>query len=242
MSIYEKFLTELKRLSEEQFPNAHQLAKHLEVEPNLITRWLNRERVPKLDKVSEICERLGITLKLPLEDATREVCFVNAKVVNAGEGAPPVVPEDYLAVPLVEEVGAGPGVIPQGELKSWFLVWRHQAALQGKSDFIAVEIAKGSDSMEPTLCPKDIVLVSRADTSIVNGRMYLVLDPDGSGKIKRVSIKHLPDEKDYRLTYYSDNAAEYEPEVFSLKNDFYNDWKRAVVGRVVWAWSDVSRK
>ncbi|MCB8573639.1 phage repressor protein, partial [Bilophila wadsworthia] len=44
------------------------------------------------------------------------------------------------------------------------------------------------------------------------------------------------------ITYYSDNAAENPPEVYSLMEDFDGDWNKSIVGRVVWAWSDVSCK
>ena len=70
----------------------------------------------------------------------------------------------------------------------------------------------------------------------------LVMDTEGCGKIKRVAVEHQPKKRDYRITYYSDNAAENPPEVYSLTEDFEGDWNKSVVGRVVWAWSDVSCK
>lgn len=174
---------------------------------------------------------------------SRDICFVNAGVVPAGEGQEPPVMEDYLAVPLVEEVGAGPGLIPQGELLSWFLVWRHQRAIAHKRDLIAVQIGKHSTSMTPTLSPLDIVLVDRQDWDVTwPGHIMLVTDPDGAGKIKRVAVERLEEQRDYRITYYSDNAASNPPEVWSLNRDFEGDLRKAVVGRVVWAWSDVSNK
>ena len=106
-------------------------------------------------------------------------------------------------------------------------------------------LGKHSTSMVPTLKPQDIVLVDRQDKDVMNfkGRIMLVLDPaDGSGKIKRVAAENQPKKKDYRITYYSDNAAENPPEVYSLMEDFDGDWNKSIVGRVVWAWSDVSCK
>ena len=106
-------------------------------------------------------------------------------------------------------------------------------------------LGKHSTSMVPTLKPQDIVLVDRQDKDVMNfkGRIMLVLDPfDGSGKIKRVAAENQPKKRDYRITYYSDNAAENPPEVYSLMEDFEGDWNKSIVGRVVWAWSDVSCK
>ena len=72
--------------------------------------------------------------------------------------------------------------------------------------------------------------------------MMLVLDPlDGSGMIKRVAVTDL-DDGDIRITYYSDNTASHPPMVYSMKKDFGNDLEKAIVGRVVWAWSDVKEK
>lgn len=174
---------------------------------------------------------------------TREVCFVNARVVNSGDNAPPVVPEDYLAVPLVSEAGAGPGIIPVNEHESWFLVYRSEPSLRMRSNLIAVRIAKNSTSMEPTLHPGDIVLVDRDDKAVVApGRIWLVMEPDGAGKIKRVKVDDLRPKRQTRLTFYSDNVQENPPEVYSLEEDYNGEWDRAIVGRVVWAWSDLSRK
>ena len=96
--------------------------------------------------------------------------------------------------------------------------------------------------MQPTLNPKDIVLVDRDDRDVSKpGHIMLVLDPvDGSGMITRVAVTDL--ENDFRITYYSDNTAENPPMVYSLEKDFNGDWEKAIVGRVVWAWSDVKEK
>ena len=43
------------------------------------------------------------------------------------------------------------------------------------------------------------------------------------------------------ITFYSDNAAEYGPEVYHMYQ-YEHDVRQAIVGRVVWAWADLSRK
>lgn len=173
----------------------------------------------------------------------REICFVDAEIVKAGKDLPPPEAENYFAVPLVDEVGAGPGYLPQEKLKNWLLVYKWQKSIYHRSDLIAVELAADAHSMEPTLCPGDIVLVDRKELEVSqNGKMWLVLDPDdGSGRIKRVNFKFMEKEKDFRLIFYSDNP-EYPPEVYSLKTHFEGSWHKAIAGRVLWAWSDVSNK
>lgn len=220
------------------------LAESLDMSPPTISRWLAGTRSPSVTEAAKVLDMIGARVIIPSQqEAGRDVCFVDARVVPAGQGQEPPVMEDYLAVPLVEEVGAGPGLIPQGELLSWFLVWRHQRAIAHKRDLIAVQIGKHSTSMLPTLSPLDIVLVDRQDHDVTwPGHIMLVMDPDGAGKIKRVAVEHRADRRDYRITYYSDNAAANPPEVWSLNEDFDGDWNKAVAGRVVWAWSDVSNK
>ena len=226
--------------------NVASAAQELDISVPTLHTWMKGTRIPSFSKMAPLLEKIGAYIVSPDErqGTARDVCFVEARTVPAGEHLESPDMEEYLAVPLVEEVGAGPGLIPQGQLIAWFLVWRHQRAIQHKRDLIAVRIGKHSTSMIPTLRPQDIVLVDRQDTDVQNftGRIMLVMDPDGCGKIKRVASEHQPRKRDYRITYYSDNAVENPPEVYSLMEDFQGDWTKAVVGRVVWAWSDVSCK
>lgn len=244
MGFKEDFRDGLIKASQGMFRNPSHLAAEAHVEQASVSRYLRNEKGLSLESVGKLLDAIGARLVFPDEQSpSREVCWVNPEVVAAGDGLPAPDKEDYYAVPLVEEAGAGPGIIPQGQQLSWFLVWKHQESIRYRSDLIAVRIARGSDSMVPTLAPGDIVLVDRQDKNADRpGRIMLVMDPDGAGKVKRVHAQHVPEEKDYRLTYYSDNAAAYPPEVYSLKRDFEGDWHRAIVGRVIWAWSDVSSK
>ena len=223
--------------------HAEKAAAALGVSAPTFSRWVNGVHIPKLETLLPVFEQLRAKISLPGEENAREVCFVDSRVVPAGEGHTPPQVEDYLAVPMVAEVGAGPGIIPQNEVLSWFLVWRHQRAVSTKRDLIAVQIGKQSTSMVPTLNPLDIVLVDRQDRDVQNpGKIMLVMDEDGAGKIKRVAVERQAARRDFRITYYSDNAAHNPPEVYSLREHFSDDWDRAIVGRVVWAWSDVTGK
>ena len=225
--------------------NVASAARALDISVPTLHTWIKGTRIPSFSKMAPLLEKIGAYIVGPGEsDVSKEVCFVDARTVPAGENLPPPPDEDYLAVPLVEEVGAGPGIIPQGQLIAWFLVWRHQRCIQHKRDLIAVMVGKQSTSMVPTLNPQDIVLVDRQDKDVLNftGRIMLVMDIDGCGKIKRVAVEHQPKKRDYRISYYSDYSAANPPEVYSLMEDFEGDWNKSIVGRVVWAWSDVSCK
>lgn len=243
MGIEDQIINLVDRMAAERFQNRARLAEFCGVTNADLSRWLNRERRP-LKSIGKLLDALGIQISVSGEEhAAREVCFVDAKVVPAGEGLPKPEHEDYYAVPLVDDVGAGGGIVPNNQFQSWFLVWKHQAAVRNKTDMIAVRLANTAMSMQPTLWPGDIVLVHLGEKTVdYPGKIWLVKDPDGEGKIKRVSIKHLPQEKDDQITYYSDNAAEYPPEVYSLKRHFLGNWGNAIVGRVLWGWTDLTRK
>lgn len=239
---YDKLLSLLQKAIK-QYGSASALSRASGVSSANISRWVNNKQAPRLTDLAPIMDLLGVLPKEPHEDAGKDVCFVNAKLVPAAEDtyAPPQA-EDYLAAPMVGEVGAGPGYIPQEDIKSWFLVYRNLPAVRYRRNLLAVEIGPHSDSMQPTLNPCDIVLVDREDRDIQRpGHMMLVLDPDGAGMVKRVAVEDL-DNGDSRITFYSDNAMKWPPMVYSLRRDYMGDWDRVIVGRVIWAWADVREK
>lgn len=173
---------------------------------------------------------------------TRDIEFIKPKLVGIENGAPPPVSEDYLAVPLAEEaIAAGPGLMPQDALRGWVIVWRHHDSVRFRTDLVAVEIGKGQTSMVPHLHPGDIVLVDKADRRPdVDGKIMLVCDPDGGCAVKRVSSRTV--DGDVELVFYSDNAVGNPPRVFRLNRDYGGHLEAAIGGRVVWGWSDMTRK
>ncbi|OIO03138.1 MAG: hypothetical protein AUJ49_04885 [Desulfovibrionaceae bacterium CG1_02_65_16] len=200
-------------------------------------------KLPKSEVLLSWLEAMGAEIRFPeLSPQTRDIEFIKPKIVGVENGAPPPESEDYLAVPLAAEaIAAGPGLIPQDEIRGWVVVWRHHGSIRYLTDLVAVEIGKGQTSMEPNLYPGDIVLVNRADRiPDVDGKIMLVCDPDGGCAIKRVSSSRI--DGDTELVFYSDNTQGNPPRVFQLKRDYGGDLHAAIGGRVVWAWSDMTRK
>lgn len=223
-----------------------QFARETGVQQGSLSRFLKGEQSSLSgDTVAKIVNFFGAKLVFPgeNEEPDRDVCFVNTRIMPAGEYVAPPVAEDYLAAPLVGEVGAGPGYLPQEDVRSWFLVYKHVPSILGRRNLIAVEIGKSSTSMLPLLSPGDIVLVDRDDIDIGRpGHIMLVRDPvDGSGMIKRVSVQPAAN-NDWSIQFYSDNAAQNPPMLYSLREDYNGELSNAIVGRVIWAWSDVRGK
>jgi hypothetical protein len=65
-------------------------------------------------------------------------------------------------------------------------------------------------------------------------------DPDGGAMVKRVATQR--QDGDVELVFYSDNSPEHPPRTYRLGRDYDGDLNRAIAGRVIWAWSDMSRK
>lgn len=241
MTIHDQFL----RLLDEaisRFGSANKLAKYLNVPPNLITRWKNKQRIPQLDTIQPLMDMMKAELTAPVGVKLKNVCFVNARVIDADSVENRPKEEDYFAVPILGEVGAGTGFVPENEVKGWFMVHRSVTGSRDIRNLVAVEIAPHSISMRPTLNPLDIALVDKDDRDwLRNGNIMLVLDPmDGSSMIKRVSAREV--KGDVQITFYSDNFAQYPPMVYSLMQDFGGEWHNAIVGKVIWAWTDMREK
>lgn len=207
---------------------------------------LNGKSVPAADTFWDWLEHLGARIVWPDEahDLSREVRFIGPRFVSATESAPPPDAADYLAVPLAEEpVAAGPGIIPDDKVRGWIIVWRQHESIRFKSDLVAVRIGDREHSMIPTLYPGDIVLVDRADRDpSPAGKIMLICEPppDCGAAIKKVKTRKR--DGDVQVTFYSDNTRDYPPDTYSLNKDYGGDITRAIAGRVIWAWSDITKK
>ena len=99
--------------------------------------------------------------------------------------------------------------------------------------------------MVPTLHPQDIVLVDKDDfRPTPEGSIFLIREPgpDAEVAVKRVYTQVR--DGDTLLNFVSDNPDKksYPLAVYSLERDYQGDLKQAIVGRVVWSWSDMTRK
>lgn len=241
MTLHEQFL-KLLDIAIARFGSANKLAKYLNVSPNLITRWKNRERVPQLDTIQPFIDMMKAEL-IPLENGkAREVRFVKAHIRSLDSEEKCPQEDNFIAIPILGEVDAGPGYTPEEEVEDWFMVSKDAVRGRDIKQLLAVRIAPHSISMQPTLKPHDIVLVDKNDKDIATGgNIMLVRDPmDGSGMVKRVNAREV--KGDVQITFYSDNANQYPPMVYSLMEDFDGEWDRAIAGKVIWAWTDMRGK
>ena len=60
-------------------------ARALNLSHMTLKQWLDGTRTPNLEALSPVFAQLGVSFSRPSGEAGREVCFVNAKIVPAGE-------------------------------------------------------------------------------------------------------------------------------------------------------------
>lgn len=248
MSSYEQTIVALREAIKLRYKSVAGLADAMGIPANRLTRWFSGERGPRYKELAEVFDFMGIKLVFPGEshDTTKDVCFVSPHIVGVNGDAPPIPPENYMAVPLARgSVAAGPGLVPQDAVKGWVLALRSHSSIKYRTNLVAVEIGDGQESMVPTLHPKDIVLVDKDDIRPQpDGSIFLIREPghDADVAVKRVYTQN--QEGETVLNFVSDNPDKrsYPPRVYSLERDYDGDLRRAIVGRVVWSWSDMTRK
>lgn len=246
MGFEDDFKQLVQEASENMFRNAADLAERAKVSPSALSQLLSGKRKGlQLETVARLLDAIGVNLVRPWEQGRgREVCFADARVVRAeGDGPPPVAGE-YLAVPVVDEAGAVPGAAAKEEVRSWLLVDRSLRSLAPHDDYLAVLVGRNSRAMAPLLQPGDMALVDLKDRGELAGyappgNIYLVREPgrEVGGVIRRVALSG--GGLNTILTYYGEN---HDPEPHFLYRDFAGELSRAVLGRVIWAWTDMGRK
>ena len=247
MSFYDDLLEALNQGLEKWYDGVpNRLAKAANAHLTTVKRVLSGERSKWLSLICRLADATGLEIRLPEAPETgKDVHFVKPEVLSAQEIKGPI-DDQYMAVPMAKRpVAAGGGIIPEDKVESWILVWKGQEAVRHKSNLavVRVDVREGA-SMEPTLHPGDLALIDRNDWTPKSppGNIYLVQRPDGdemSLAIKRAKIQTKNGQE--LIVFYSDNP-EHGPEIYDMNTDFEGDLTRAVKGRVIWSWSDMTKK
>ena len=250
------FAERLKKILEYKKISWEELCKIAKINPKAFNNYLKGRKDPSPDLLKRVAAALNVPVgyffgEVSLEelsgrtqDLTKDVHFIKPKVLYNGDANVGPIDEDYLAVPLVSEAGASiSGIIPQEEIKSWILVYSPALPARISQNLLAVKVAKNEFSMVPTLHPGDIVLIDRQDFVPEEGGIYLVrlAEPDWPISIKRVNM--VKRNGQVNIVFSSDNPdkREYPPIIYDFK-EYDNDFNKAIIGRVVWAWSDMTKK
>lgn len=159
--------------------------------------------------------------------------------LNSQLAASAIDAERYSLIPLLESrVSGGPeGEVLYEEIADYLPFkrdWIERLAGRAEERQQALLLVRvRGDSMSPTINQGEIVLIDTYEGErlrILDGRIYLVILPDGSATLKRLVLK----EKDGRLKLLclSDNTPDYRPFEFDL--DPGKTLKHYILGRVRW--------
>jgi hypothetical protein len=224
------------------FANRKRMADALDIDPSQLNRFMDGERGLSSDTLGRLLDGLGARLAWPDEPASGGQDADRGKAPSEPGDPPRFNAGDFLAVPLAPQpLSDVPERFSDNEIPGWVLVPKQHESVRFRPDLMALVIAKGDMSMAPALHPGDIILVDRAEKSPdPAGKLMLVRTPGQGCQVRRVCAR--PEGDDLELLFYSDNPREFPPRVQRLRQDLDGDIDRAVVGRVVWAWSDMTRK
>lgn len=229
------------------YANRKRMADALGVDPSQLNRFMDGERGLAVDTLGRILDGLGARLTLPEggEDGGpaapgREVCFVAPRAGQAAPAQAQPTAQDYMAVPMASKSAAATlARIPEEETDGWALVWRRHPCVRFRQDLVAVALGQEDTVLAPGLMPGDVVLVDRAERSPdPGGKIMLVTPPQGPPLFRRVAARELGGETE--LVFYGDDPRRSPPQVHLLGRDFGGELSRAVAGRVVWAFTDMT--
>lgn len=180
-------------------------------------KWLRGDRIPTLEKISPILDRLGkFTPDLPLlqneQAVMRRIASYAPSEIVEGDSLP--------QIPVMGATGAGNDVeIFHATPSCWISVLP-----QYKTSDQVIGLVVYGDSMEPTIHKGAVVGVVPFDGTFNEGGIYLVQRPPFGRTIKRVKLQ------DGQLVLLSDNAA-YAPDPLPFEG-----YENIILGRVVWVW------
>lgn len=143
-------------------------------------------------------------------------------------------------IPLIEGwVRGGPegevlfeGIADHYPFKVYWLERLVGKSPERRKNLILVKVR--GDSMSPTISHGEIALVDTYEAERIQvrtGRIYIVMQPDGTIVMKRLAISRENDR--LRLICMSDNIAAYQPFDFEIPPD--RRLKNYILGRVRWA-------
>lgn len=229
-----------------RFPNIKRMSDELGVDPSQLGRFLKKERGLNADSLGRIMDGLGAELVFPdqAKGAAMDVRFTSMQ--GQTEDKMPGMPDpgSFYAVPVTTPpVPGAPTTITRDAAKDWLIVSCAHEAIAYNENLLAMRVSRGDTAMAPMIRPNDTILVNPDDrTPHPPGRIMLVADPDPQmgTMIRRVSAKRLDD--DMELIFYSENNIEHPPTTYQLNRDYGGDMSRAILGHVVWAWTDMNGK
>ena len=107
MEAYEYFLYILDK-AVKKAGSPSRLAYSLNMAPNMITRWYKQERIPTLRSIQPVLDYMNADFRTGDAVVDKTVKFVTPRRAEAGKNGTLPDSEEFIATPLVGEMGAWP--------------------------------------------------------------------------------------------------------------------------------------
>lgn len=238
-SLYQKTLDRLRQYAQSK-GSISALADSLEAKRSVFHKALKGKQTYAKTYLDWL-EKAGAQIVFPEDNlfaATRPIQIFYTSTTSDGASRPPG--DNYLAVPLVDRSNMAKrnsNVEPQ----DWIII-RAKDDFKDQANLVVLQIDIEENSMSPLLYPGDFVLVD-CNCNLPQeppGNVYLAQTPDREGAlVKRVQIHKKNDKSN--VIFYSDNPV-YGPETYDLNSDFDGDIRKAIIGKVVWSWNQISKR
>jgi phage repressor protein C with HTH and peptisase S24 domain len=136
----------------ERYGSAAELARRSGCTPANISRWLKQERIPRISEFAPLMDAVGI-----------EFSYADAQIM------------DYDFVPKhAARAGAGASLETSEDVEGFFPFRKDWLAARGIYASSAVLLDVSGDSMEPLFREGDTLLIDRRDTTVRDGKIYVV--------------------------------------------------------------------
>lgn len=180
---------------------------------------LKRGAVPSVERLAAIADAIGYELYFgpPRETIDRPSADIDGM--------------EFAAVPRFSaQLSAGPGTDHDGDMSVGAIAFRRDWLIrEGIAPSSAMVLPVKGDSMAPTLCDGDLVMVDRRKVTPTGRKIYALIGPDGEARVKR--IERLPT----ALVLHSDND-EFPTEIVAPADAD----RIRILGQVVW-WGHTAR-
>lgn len=210
-----------------------QLAAALSVSPQAISQARKKNKIPE-GWLFKAASQYGISLDALLfgkngQNSGRDTDAESVPSVRASVAVPADEDKskiDFLLVPLVAaRLSAGAGSLEtEGEILGRFAFREDWLTRRGNPDTMVLMRVYG-DSMEPTICHGDMVLVDQGKRSIVPHTIYAVRVNE------EIYIKQVETLPGHRMVLRSHNER-YEPIEIDLRGDLAESVQ--IIGRIIW--------
>lgn len=215
----------LRALRRQRGWSLDKLAERMQVPCQVLSWYEQGTGAMALDFVPALCKGMGLMPWELFSDPPAPFPPPELKVAlpNNLKGSPPLMPEDYVCIPLTSSaIAAGEPIIQENNIEDYVLL--HIRAAGKRGNLVASRV--DGDSMEPMLHSGDIVVIDRNDKKISKTKMYAVFYEEG------LTAKYLERQKNWLIL---------RPINPNSQVQIVNLYEQAdpIVGRIIGAWKEL---